>query len=366
MILSALARFSLAILLLMVASCRQESSPEPLAPAAPTLARQVPPADRIRAVTLDAVHPPDTATFERLRALGVTHVALIPFGFQPAPQQPVIRMETGSRWHSESDDGIRTLARRAAEFDMQVIIKPHIWIGDYSSEGQARHRIGFDREADWQKWEEQYRQFILHYARLAQAIKAPLLVVGTELSRAASTRPAFWRDLIAEVRTVYDGKLTYAANWYQAYKQIPFWEALDYIGVQAYFPLSEKDDPAPEVLRQGWKAHAGELARLSKKVNRPILFTELGYRSVSYAAAEPWRWPSRKEQGTVPPDETLQARLYHTFFEHVWPRPWMAGAILWKWHAHSRRAHPLGFTPQGKQAEAVIQQGFSGHLQATD
>ena len=360
--LSVLARFGLVLLLLVQVSCSRENTSKLPASAAPAPGRQVSPADRIRAVTLDAVHPPDTATFKRLRMLGVTHVALIPFGFQPAPQEPVIRMKTGSRWHSESDDGIRTLARRAAGLGMQVIIKPHIWIGDYSSEGQARHRIGFDREADWQKWEKQYRQFILHYARLAQDIEAPLLVVGTELSRVAHTRPAFWQDLIAEVRTVYDGKLTYAANWYQSYKQIPFWEALDYIGVQAYFPLSEKDDPAPEVLRQGWKAHAGELARLSKKVNRPVLFTELGYRSVSYAAAEPWRWPSRKEQDAVPSDEVLQARLYRTFFEHVWPRPWMAGAILWKWHAHSRRARPLGFTPQGKQAEEVIGQGFNGHL----
>jgi len=32
--------------------------------------------------------------------------------------------------------------------------------------------------------------------------------------------------------------------------------------------------------------------------------------------------------------------------------------VLWKWHPSADRARPLGFSPQGKAAEAVIRSGF--------
>lgn len=316
--------------------------------------------ERIRAVTLDARERPDSSLLVHLRDLGVTHVALVPFAFQPSHDVPRLRMHTESRWYSEGDDGIREMARRAGRLGMEIILKPHIWIGDYDSEGQARHHVGFDSEKDWQQWEDQYRQFIMHYARLSQEIDAPLLVIGTELAHAAQTRPSFWRGLIQKVRSVYDGKLTYAANWYQAYQKVSFWDALDYIGVQAYFPISEAADPTRATLHEGWRTHAGELARLAERTNRPVLFTELGYRSVPYAAATPWRWPSRGEEDTTAAAPGLQARLYRAFFTSVWTQPWMAGAILWKWHPRAHDPHPLGFSPQGKPAEEVIREGFGG------
>ena len=35
-----------------------------------------------------------------------------------------------------------------------------------------------------------------------------------------------WRRIIGEVRKVYDGKLTYSANWYREFEQITFWMSL--------------------------------------------------------------------------------------------------------------------------------------------
>jgi hypothetical protein len=192
-------------------------------------------------------------------------------------------------------------------------------------------------------------------------VDAALLVVGTELATAARTRPAFWRALIAEVRSVYDGPLTYAANWYDEYEHIPFWDALDYIGVQAYFELTDAPDPSRAMLQQSWHPHREALARLARATNRPVLFTEIGYRSAPSAAARPWQWPSRSERGTAPAD-TLQARLYDAFFESLWARPWFAGAIIWKWRpdAPSRPdRHALGFSPQDKPAEQVLQRWYT-------
>ncbi len=318
---------------------------------------------KIRSVTLDAVRQPDPATLENLRRIGVTHITLISFGFQPGYDVPEIRLNNNARWFSESDRGIRMLARQADSLGLRLILKPHIWVGEYSAGGQARHSIGFETEAQWAQWEAQYRAFLLHYARLAHEVDAAVLVVGTELANVAKTRPAFWRDLIAEVRHHYGGALTYAANWWEEYEDIPFWDALDYVGVQAYFELSKEENPTVEMLRAGWKQPCETLQQLSERTGRPVLFTEIGYRNVPDAAAQPWRWPSRGEAATVQPDDALQARLYEAFFESLWRQPWFAGAILWKWHPAAdeerRRRRYLDFTPQGKPAEAVIARWFT-------
>ncbi|WP_457654210.1 glycoside hydrolase family 113 [Rhodocaloribacter sp.] len=316
-----------------------------------------PEAAHIRGITLDARRPPADATLTRLHDLGVTHVTVIPYAFQPSKDRSEIRHNPDGHWYSESDAGIRDLAGRLNRRGIKLILKPQIWLRG----GAWTADIAFETEADWQKWEAEYRRFIMHYARLAAETGAALLVVGTELATPVRTREAFWRGLIADVRAVYGGKLTYAANWHEDFEHVPFWDALDFVGVQAYFPITEASDPSLETLKAGWKPHLEALARVSRRTGRPVLLTELGYRSVPYAAAEPWRWPSRNEDRHVAPDFELQARLFEAFFEQCWSAPWLAGAIIWKWHPDARgsRNRDLNFTPQGKPAERVIRQWFT-------
>jgi hypothetical protein len=310
-------------------------------------------------VTLDARRPPSDALLREIRDLGTTHLTLIPFGWQRRPDDPTVRLDTSDGWFSESNRGIRTLARTADALGMGVILKPHVWIGGYSSDGQARGEVGFDSEAKWTQWEADYRRFLMHYARLAQDIDADVLVIGTELHRAARTRPAFWRDLAAEVRTVYDGDLTYAANWYAEYEDVSFWDALDYVGVQAYFPLTDADRPSDAALREGWAPHREALRQVHERTGKPVLFTEFGYRSAPSAADRPWEWPQRGETGT-PAADTLQARCYDAAFQALTGAPWMAGVVVWKYQAMPERRRPTGFTPQNKPAEQVLRQWFGG------
>lgn len=346
-------RAGLLLLLLLLGGCPSAGPPEAALPE---------PASRIRAVTLDAPEPPEPSTLVQLRELGVTHVALVSFGFQPALDVPAIRFDPEVRWFSESEAGVRSLARQADSLGLRLILKPQLWVG----RGAWTAEIDFPTEAAWRQWEADYRALLMHTARLAEAVGADVLVIGTELGGPVQRRPAFWRGLIAEVRAVFGGRLTYAANWYEDYEHVPFWEALDYVGVQAYFPLSEAADPPLDVLKAAWEDHEADLARVAAQAGRPILFTEIGYRSVPYAAAEPWRWPSRDEHGTVDPDYALQARLYRAFFESVWEEPWFAGALVWKWYPEGRtrrRNVSLDFTPQQKPAEAVIARWFRGAAQ---
>ena len=315
---------------------------------------------KIQSVTLDARNKPSEHILPSLQKLGVTHITLIQFGYQREAEVPQIRMQTDAHWYSESDRGIREFAQAADSLGIKIILKPHLWLGRYSVEGQTRSTIGYDSEEEWQTWESQYTTLISHYAHLAEEIQAPMLVIGTELARSVRERPQYWRTLIEDVRKVYGGQLTYAANWWEEYEHITFWDALDFIGIQGYFELSLVPNPTLAQISEGWAKHKRTMQRLSESTNKPVLFTEIGYRNVPDAAAKPWRWPSREEIGRTEPDNTLQARLYQSFFDNLWHEPWFEGAILWKWRGdHDRRRNYLDFSPQGKPAEEVIRQWFA-------
>ena len=354
-----MSRFALCLLALLLSACTDApaepgtSSPDP----PPESLTTVSSAERMQGVTLDARRTPPPTTLPEIAALGATHVTVIPFGFQRRTDDPAFRTNYDADWYTEGDRGIRALARDAALLGMNLVLKPQVWIGNHDAE-QWSANIGFDTEDAWQTWEAQYRDFALHYARLSAEIDAPLFVIGTELGRAVREREAFWRSLIADVRAVYDGRLTYAANWYDDYEHVPFWDALDVIGIQAYFPLTEASAPTLADLRAGWEAHEAPIEALHRRTGKPVLFTELGYRDVPHAAARPWEWPDRHTPA-VEADPALQARLFEAFFAEVWPEPWMAGAILWKWHPPGDRDRTGDFTPQGKPAEAVIREAFT-------
>ncbi len=72
-----------------------------------------------------------------------------------------------------------------------------------------------------------------------------------------------------ELREVYNGQLTYAANW-DEYKRIPFWEDLDFIGVDAYFPVSEEKTPSIEQASLGWQKHKLQLKTMFESKERTI------------------------------------------------------------------------------------------------
>lgn len=314
------------------------------------------PSPPIRGITLDSPRPTPPETLPELQALGVTHVTCIPYGFSRDSSSVILNAD--ARWYSESDAGIRALAAQADSLGMDLIIKPQIWIrgGGWTAD------LNFATEAGWQTWETSYHRFMMHYAELAADLDAALLVIGTELANPVRTRPAFWQQLIIDIRAVYNGKLTYAANWYDDYEHVPFWEDLDYIGIQAYFPLSDAEKPTLADLQAGWAPHKDAIHSLQQRVNRPVLFTEMGYRSIHFAAAEPWVWPKRTDS-TPDVDHALalQADLYEAFFQTVWHEPWVAGTIIWKWHPgieHSRHPRTLDFTPQNKPAEDVLAAWF--------
>ncbi len=333
---------------------------------AATAPDSVPRPAKVRGVSW--VGGPDPVGREHLAPLpanGVDWIVQTPFGWQERADSPAVRLATGGRvWWGESDEGLLTTARLAHELGIQTLLKPHIWLRDGHS-GKGPLDICMKSPADWERWFASYRGFILHYARLAEAAGIEALAVGTELRNTVREREADWRALIAEVRRVYRGKLTYAANWYREFEEVRFWDQLDAIGIQAYFPLAENPAPSLEALRRGWVAHLPAIEAVQRRYAKPVVFTELGYRSAPEAPVRPWEWPEHAGNQGGDLGERTQADAYQAFFETFWNRDWFAGVFFWKWYPRAG-AGPItaDFTPQHKPAEAIMRSWFSGSLGA--
>lgn len=301
----------------------------------------------------------DSVSEDQIATLAQTHVSWIsqtPFGWQAAYNKPEIGLNTApSRaWWGESDQGLIHTTRLARKQGIKTLLKPHLWLRDRS--GKWLGDIKMENEADWKAWFENYRRFILHYAVLAEKEKIEALCIGTELHQAAVSQEQAWRQLIRDIRQVYTGQLTYAANWYLEYEQVKFWDALDFIGVQAYFPLTQNQNPDLAELKKGWKNHLPALARLARKYNKALVFTEAGYKSTPDAAIQPWAWPRRGQDPPDPQSEQTQANCYEAMFQSVWNQPWFGGMFIWKWYPRVRdngRDH-YDFTPQHKPAVKIL------------
>jgi hypothetical protein len=298
----------------------------------------------------------EVVTEKEIASLVNNHINWIsqtPFGWMRDPKISPITVHTKSDriWWGESDDGLTKTTELAKKQGIKTILKPHLWVrngwpGD----------IAMKSDTAWQRWFSNYEKFILHYAHLAQKTNIEIFCIGTELQQ-TTRREREWRALIAKVRAIYKGKLIYAANFHEEYEHIRFWDALDYIGVQAYFPLTKNQNASLGELIKNWEAPLASIEKIQKKFNKHVIFTEIGYRSDVDAAIEPWRWP--QESADVKISNEAQANCYQAFFKAVWNKNWLAGVYFWKWYPHGpRRMATYDFTPQGKPAEKVMVENF--------
>jgi len=216
-----------------------------------------------------------------------------------------------------------------------------------------------------------YKAEIVHLATVAQAGGVETFAIGNEMSSLTGSQyRGDWTDLISAVRQVYHGELTYAAATDEASK-VSFWDQLDTIGVNTYPPLTSSESPTVQDLVHAWtevpinpyyaaafdnKSPVDFLHSLSEQYGKPVLMTEVGYRSIDGTAINPGAWNT---SGTS--DPTAQADAYNAFFQ-VWTAQggsWLKGVEFWQWDL-SNQYSDTGYSVMSKPAEAVVSQYFHG------
>ena len=205
-----------------------------------------------------------------------------------------------------------------------------------------------------------YSGFVDHYAALAQANGASIFFVGSELSYLEAAA-GYWRGVIAGVRGIFHGQLAYEENW-DVLGNAHFLDAVDLIGVSAYFPLDGRQSPTLAQLLADWRSSSAPgwqgrnwvaaLQGLVRTYHRPILFGEVGYMSGDYAAAHPYL----NDYENI--NWSLQSDLYQALLETFQGYGWWAGAIWWD-YSQTADGAGNGRTFAGKLAEVMLHMWYA-------
>lgn len=287
---------------------------------------------------------PDVYRSERAAAMlgelaehGVNAIAIVPYGFSRR-DEPQVRF--GGRRIWETEESIERIAREAHERGLKVMLKPQIWVrrgfpGD----------LDFSSAAERKAWFDQYRLFVEYYAKLAARIRADVFCVGVEFSR-LTRHEREWRALIARARQLYRGPLTYGANWGEEFETLRFWDALDYIGLNQYYPLP--DDLSTDRV-------VAKVEAVHRKFRKPVIFTEAGFASLENPHREPWAETPRR----LSPED--QARCYEAILRAFYDKPWFHGVYWWKVGSNGYGGLDDGsHTPWRKPAMEVVARWYLG------
>ncbi len=251
---------------------------------------------------------------------------------------------------AENDESIVHCIWSARQSGETVMIKPQVWPWkDWTGE------VSMQNDADWKIFFDRYYRWIRHYAIMAELYEAEILCVGVEFSKATLQRPDDWRNMVNRLRGVYHGKITYAANWGEEFEKCQFWDALDYVGINCYYPISKKEKPSQKELNAGFADVIQKVEKVALTAKKPVLFTEIGFRS----CASPWANP-HAEADDRPADDEAQAACYRAMIAGLQNKPWCKGVYLWKWPAYMDDAQydRRGFTPLGHPAEQLVEEWF--------
>ncbi len=292
-----------------------------------------------------------------LKNTGANSVAFVVPYYQSNPQAS----DLGPGWNTPTDASLRAAIQQAHGLGLAVNIKMHA----ESSDGTWRAHI---RPNDRAAWYAAYNGLLVNLARIAQEEHAELITIGTEMvaTAASSEHPENtqrWQEMIANVRAIYSGKLTYGANsndnntspFTNEKRYINFWGALDYAGISAYYQLNS--DNSVEGLKGAWDWwNNNDLRGFQQSVGKPLLFAEIGYRSIDGAHWAPWDWG---RGGAVNQDE--QANAYEALMSYWNDYPYMTGIYWWDWSTdpNAGGGGSGDYTPQNKKAESTMTKWFT-------
>ena len=301
-------------------------------------------------------------SLSNIRWTGANYVALVVNQYMSSRTSNSIYSKPN---RTATDTAIAYAIDKIHSLGMNVMLKPHFDCDDGTWRGDIA-------PSDPTAWFNSYNTFIMHYAQIAQAHyeDGDIFCVATELKSMSQYYDSDWTPIIANIRASFTGPLTYAANW-DEYPNVSFWDELDYAGLDAYFSLTDSQDASLQEIIDGWSYYNGEAQYVYDKprhwideietwqatINKPVIFTEIGYRSRDYAAMEPWNW----EDGADYNGE-LQARCYEAAIQVFKDKSWFKGLFFWCWFTKPD-AGDFGetrYSPQNKPAENTLTIWYEG------
>jgi hypothetical protein len=274
-----------------------------------------------------------------------------------------------------TDNEIRRAIELARKNNLKVILKPTVNVRDGTWRGYIQFKNPDGKTIDvnaWGQWWGNFNRFILHYAQIAKETNCEMLCLGCEMG---TTEPFVdrWRNLIAEVRKVYPGAITYNANHGNENK-VRWWDATDVIGISGYYAIGVDDEQAAkkdpnkvlvsdtsvEALKRRVLPIKENLRKVSQRYDRPVFFIELGMCSAKGCSAAPF---THNDPNTMIYDGDEQARFYQAMLEAFWDEPWFIGYAWWDWHTDlyslKKAKTDTTFCIYGKPAEKVVKEWYS-------
>ncbi len=292
-----------------------------------------------------------------LKSIGANAIAITPFGFQRGAKSSEIvgfgpEDAPGTRDRSMSPEDMAAEVDSAHRRGLRVMLKPHIWSHDFWGGAEWHGTVDQASAEAHKSWWASYRKMTLYYAEFAERAGIDSYCIGTELVRMTTKYPNEWRALIADVRAVFKGKLTYAAHWDREWREITFWDALDYVGIGAYFPLNAPDSASVDQLVEAWRPHRRSIDSIARKFNRPVLFLETGYRPVAGTWREPWLYSGGE------PSTDAQGKAFEALLRAFEGDAWFRGIYLWTTFtdpdAARREGEQTDFQFKGLSGEKVL------------
>ncbi len=274
--------------------------------------------------------------------LGVTWVTLAFYALQETAQSTTIAWRDAP---TPTDDEIRAGIRAAKERGLKVCLKPVVNVRN----GTWRAHINFfdvdvPCEPTWSEWFAAYTEFQVHHARIAAEEGVEMVCVGCEMVQ-SDRREDEWRALVAAVREVYPGLVTYNCDKYQE-TNVRWWDAVDVVSSSGYYPVDD------------WEAQLDRIEPVVRREGKPFVFLEAGCPSREGSPALPNDWALPGE-----PSGEAQREWYEAAFAACARRDWVGGFMLWDWptrlYAEADAATNDDYCPYGKPAEAVIRAAYA-------
>jgi len=213
---------------------------------------------------------------------------------------------------------LTTLIVAAERADLAVILRPLL---NEASLGTSRP--GWE-PTSLANWFTAYRQFLLPYARLAQADDVTMFVIGAEFSR--FNQAPQWAALAAAVSQVYHGTVGYSNNWDTARNRAPDVEQL----LDAYQPIQLPTTASLPALEDAWSAW-------TRRLPTGLVLSEVGVDPQPGAFTRPWR---RGQPGQpIIPDIQVKwftAACHSVAVEHL------GGVYFWPLYFGQSLTTPLG------------------------